>query len=755
MSRPEGVREAISRLSAPDRQAWQPLFFDARDSGTEARLLALLREQPGIACVDTIETQLRDLARTQLKDKTAPEARIEDTVREILAGASPSEFGGWVYYPWRRQLVHLLPEAAFRELRLDRNQHKITRAEQQVLLSKSIVIVGLSVGSSALTTLALEGVGGQFRIADFDGLDLSNLNRLRASVLDLGVNKAVLAARAVLEIDPYLDVQLFSEGVSEGNLDALFSPRPDLLIEECDDLPMKVRLRERARVAGIPVLMETTDRGMLDIERFDLEPGRPLFHGRVGDVDAASLRQASNRERVPFVLGILDDQRISTRLAASLVEIEKTVYTWPQLASAVSLGGALVSHAARHLLLGTHDFSGRFYVDLDQLISAERAMSVASGGAAGAAGAASCAEPVCPALPAGEHGVLSPELARFLVEHAARAPSGGNAQPWSFRFASGMLECELAAERAESFLDFMGQASELALGAAVENINVAAECLGYELRVLRRSRPAEPFARLELERKTTPRDSALRQAIFERVTRRHRLAPAPLEASQSGELMAQAEALGMSLRLEHEPARLHQLGALLGAADRIRFQNERYHAELMSELRWTRAEAERTRTGIDVASLEASDADLAGLRILKRRDVSSFLEREALGESLEDSARKSLAACSAVGLLSVPDGVGAFDAGRRLQRLWLHSTLRELAWHPWTAFLPMYARARADQGLPPAHRASLLRLGARLMDLWQLPAAHSPLFIFRVLVRPPPPRARALRLGIDAILAGA
>ena len=53
----------------------------------------------------------------------------------------------------------------------------------------------------------------------------------------------------------------------------------DLLIEECDSLEVKIRARIKARSLGIPVLMDTSDRGMVDIERFDLEPDRPIFHG--------------------------------------------------------------------------------------------------------------------------------------------------------------------------------------------------------------------------------------------------------------------------------------------------------------------------------------------------------------------------------------------------------------------------------------------------------------------------------------------
>lgn len=126
----------------------------------------------------------------------------------------------------------------------------------------------------------------------------------------------------------------------------------DLLIDECDDLYVKVRLREAARERRIPVLMETSDRGLLDIERFDMEPDRPLFHGVLGSINAADLKELSTKEKLPLVLKILDMNQVSTTIKASMLEIEETLETWPQLGSAVTLGGAVITDTARRILLG-------------------------------------------------------------------------------------------------------------------------------------------------------------------------------------------------------------------------------------------------------------------------------------------------------------------------------------------------------------------------------------------------------------------
>ncbi len=65
-------------------------------------------------------------------------------------------------------------------MRLDRNRNLITAEEQDRLGLLRIGIVGLSVGHAIAYILAQEGLCGQLRLADFDDLELSNLNRVPA-----------------------------------------------------------------------------------------------------------------------------------------------------------------------------------------------------------------------------------------------------------------------------------------------------------------------------------------------------------------------------------------------------------------------------------------------------------------------------------------------------------------------------------------------------------------------------------------------
>src|SRR4029078_3794007 len=139
-----------------------------------------------------------------------------------------------------------------------------------------------------------------------------------------------VVARQIFELDPYRSLSLFHAGLTTDNLDdfLLGDPPLDVVVDECDDLRMKILLRERARSLSLPVLMETSDRGMLDVERFDRDPRRPLFHGALGAVTGADLPPTmSPEEKVRLVLPIVGAGTCSARSAAAMVEIGASIST--------------------------------------------------------------------------------------------------------------------------------------------------------------------------------------------------------------------------------------------------------------------------------------------------------------------------------------------------------------------------------------------------------------------------------------------
>ena len=77
----------------------------------------------------------------------------------------------------------------------------------------------MSAGHVIAHTLAAQGLCGELRLADFDQLALSNLNRVPATVFDIGLNKAEVAARRIAELDPYLPVRIFDSGLTLETID--------------------------------------------------------------------------------------------------------------------------------------------------------------------------------------------------------------------------------------------------------------------------------------------------------------------------------------------------------------------------------------------------------------------------------------------------------------------------------------------------------------------------------------------------------
>jgi molybdopterin/thiamine biosynthesis adenylyltransferase len=317
-----------------------------------------------------MESQLRELIKCKNPSIKINEGDYPTLIDDHLQGKNVDEYGVWVYYPWSRRLVHLLDEDEFIAVRTNRNQLKITREEQELLRGKKIGIVGLSVGQSIALTMVMERICGEIRLADFDTAELSNLNRLRTGLHNMGINKTIIAAREIAEIDPFMKVIIFNDGLHAGNMDAFFSSKGDidLFVEVCDGIDIKLESRFKARELQIPVVMDTNDRGMLDIERFDLEPGRSIFHGMIDQFIVNDTIKVTDENRRQILMSIVSFEALSDKMKSSMAEIGKTINTWPQLASSVVLGGAITTDIARRILLNQHTKSGRYYVDLDEIL---------------------------------------------------------------------------------------------------------------------------------------------------------------------------------------------------------------------------------------------------------------------------------------------------------------------------------------------------------------------------------------------------
>ncbi|MEU4711975.1 Rv1355c family protein [Nocardia salmonicida] len=681
----------------------RPLVLDPTDP-TDAATLRQLAGRAGVRTED-----LRAGLRAEL-----------DRLTGLPPGIDPAE-ERWIYYPWRRALVAILGPAAFRAIRSDRNRNKLTIGEQQRLAQLVVGVVGQSVGHSIAYTLALEGGCGLLRLADFDTIELSNLNRVPGGLFDVGVNKSVVTARRIAELDPFLPVEIWPAGVLADTVDE-FLDGLSVVVEECDSLDIKFAVREAARRHRIPLLMETSDRGLFDVERYDLEPDCEPFHGLLGATTGEQLAGLDTKAKAPHVLRILDPGQLSSRMAASLAEIGETITTWPQLGSDVQLGAAIVTAAVRRIGLGAKLSSGRTRVDLEATLD-----SLAEPGYLDDGVGAVVDEPVEPP-PA--------DPVEAILACAQRAPSGGNVQPWRLRGDTSTIELVLD-PAATTAMDVRLRGSAVAVGAALHNARAAAAAHGLladqELIV---DDPAAPLiARLRLRAGTDPDLAADYPLALARHTNRRLGVTTPLPGSVLPALTVAAAAERASVRAITDTDALAEAALLLGASDRVRYLTPQLHEELYAELRWP---GEDSTTGIDVRTLDPAPDELAKMQVGRRTDVMDRLREWSAGSALGEFTVDRVRASSALVAITFAVGDGGPDladyarAGAAVERVWLRAHLLGLAVQPVSPVF-LYADRRDDlRSVSPEFTDTLASIQRRFLDLLGIPEDENVALVLRL-----------------------
>jgi hypothetical protein len=236
---------------------YKPVFISKERYADKEKFLSFIEDYRGKTILDLFASQKQELIRIRHPRKRLTAEETTRQYHEWAEGKDVDTEGVWVYYPWSGRLLHLVGEAEFVELRTSRNQYKITPGEQQYLSKRSIGIIGLSVGHSVALSIATERACGKLKLADFDTIELSNLNRIRTGLHNIGVNKCIVTAREIAEIDPFLNIECFPEGISKENLDGflLDGGKLDILVDECDDIAFKISSLIRAPQINIPLFI--------------------------------------------------------------------------------------------------------------------------------------------------------------------------------------------------------------------------------------------------------------------------------------------------------------------------------------------------------------------------------------------------------------------------------------------------------------------------------------------------------------------
>lgn len=278
----------------------------------------------------------------------------------------------WVYFPWNDTVVHTVAEEVFFELRTARNKNIITAQEQQAYRNLCVGVAGLSIGSNVLSALVTSGGPRRIKLADFDIVEISNLNRMKATLLDVGKEKVWVAAHSAWEVDPFLDLEVWDKGLDSKTLPDFISkqPRLDIFIDEFDSLDLKIQSRLYCKSQGIPVLMATNngDSVLLDVERYDQDNTLEPFHGYLGPVDPSVLSKLTYKEWVAMALKIVRPEHSPVRMLESLQELGKTIAAVPQLGTTAAVSAAALVFAVRQIANNHPMPSGRYIIHLEETL---------------------------------------------------------------------------------------------------------------------------------------------------------------------------------------------------------------------------------------------------------------------------------------------------------------------------------------------------------------------------------------------------
>ncbi|OGV62306.1 MAG: hypothetical protein A2498_00165 [Lentisphaerae bacterium RIFOXYC12_FULL_60_16] len=154
------------------------------------------------------------------------------------------------------------------DFRFERCARLVGAAAMQRLADARVAVFGLGgVGSYAAEGLARSGVG-HLTAVDFDRVCVTNINRqIQALTGTVGQSKAELMRSRMLDINPRMEVNAFTEFYNHQSAPHLLDPRPDVVIDCIDNVTAKMHLVARCIEQQIPVITSLGAGAKLDPSR--------------------------------------------------------------------------------------------------------------------------------------------------------------------------------------------------------------------------------------------------------------------------------------------------------------------------------------------------------------------------------------------------------------------------------------------------------------------------------------------------------
>ena len=172
---------------------------------------------------------------------------------------------------------------------------------QQLLLDARVLVVGLGgLGSPVAMYLAAAGVG-HLLLADFDAVDLSNLQRqLLHSTAQIGRTKVASAIDTLSALNPDVRLEPIKGSLDTARLDAI-AQRVDLILDCSDNFATRYAVNAACFKAGIPLVSGAAIRTEGQVSVFSGQPGGPCYQCLYPDDGSGDETCARNGVLAPLV----------------------------------------------------------------------------------------------------------------------------------------------------------------------------------------------------------------------------------------------------------------------------------------------------------------------------------------------------------------------------------------------------------------------------------------------------------------------
>lgn len=640
-----------------------------------------------------------------------------------------------------------------------RNIGWITPQEQLVLRSKRVAIAGLGgVGGSHLLTLARLGVGS-FVLADFDSFELANFNRQAGAFAStIGHPKLKTLTKMACEINPQLDIHEFPKGINSSNTEDFLSGA-HLFLDGLDFFAVKPRREVFAACYRLNIPAVTAA---------PLGMGTALLNFLPGKMSFEDYFRMSGRDEQEQLLRFLVGLSPAMLQRGYLIEPDAVDFNkqrGPSTPMACDLcAGVAATQVLKILLNRGKVLSAPHGLQFDAYRN-KYTKTWRPGGNNHPAQrlAIFAARHIVNRTPNNKREPTSlgreNTLARIL-DLARWAPSGDNSQPWRFEIIDeSHVVVHGSDTREHCIYDLQGHASQLSLGALLENIKIAATTHNLKAKIQRRKdvNDATPTfdVRLQYDKRIAP--DPLNAYITERTVQRRAMSLRKL-------LSNQRIALESALPPGYQVVWVEGLKARSKAA-RLAFLN--------GGLRLTLPEAYTTHKNVidwenPIFSAERIPARAVGMDrmtlhltrwAMKRWDRIAFMNRY-LGGTLLPRIQLDLIPglfCSGYFMLLAdqrPQTVDEFvSAGGAMQRFWLTATSLGLYIQPVMTPLIFQEYVLDDVVFSddPIMRDRAKIVADRLQQLTGNQNSNRGIFMGRIGSGSPPP-ARSTRLSLGELI---